>query len=451
MNTDTPEGKPTTALVTPDSAEKAVVDPSGSRTEPVEPNSLSTQDVRQIPSPAPEVSPTSPPQIGAPAKGASELDPKLDTASVGSAQPNTEAPPTSAAITNTPPIVPVVTPTPPPKPKPATWEVEEPKEPWCPEVLIPLLPWAQQAQADYKHNDKKELRHAGWRLVAATRRGRMHAHNAEHREDAFSWEAGDDFLVVAVSDGAGAYEWSRIGSAATTREVTGRLRDWLLAERPNLAKLDLAALVNIVGNKMVLTVHDIVKWFIEELAPKSGAKPKDFRCTLLLTVWCRTEKQEVLLTTQVGDGFFGLLRRDGSAGRHGESDSGEFSGEVTSFIPDTNAPEHSEKAIKSHRVADLEAMLLCSDGVEDPFYPLDKNSAVIFHELYHSLPVASPNAAGVKHNSAIGSVLDKDGADALAAWLGFEKKGENDDRTIVLLHRDPPAPNIRIRSAAPAA
>jgi serine/threonine protein phosphatase PrpC len=279
----------------------------------------------------------------------------------------------------------------------------------------------------------------------------MHAHNAEHREDAFAFETGKGFLVVAVSDGAGAYEWSRIGSAATAREITQRLQNWLSEECANLAKLDRGGLVNAIALQMVRTVHAITDWLLNELAPQSGAKPKDFRCTLLLTVWCRTERAEALLTTQVGDGFFGMLNRDGRADRHGEADSGAFSGEVTSFIPDTNAPEHSQKAIKSHPIAELEAILLCSDGVEDPFYPLDKNSAVIFHELYHSLPAATTNAAGVRHNSPIGSVLDQNGSDALATWLGFEKKGENDDRTIVLLHRDPPAPNIRIRAATPAA
>jgi hypothetical protein len=150
---------------------------------------------------------------------------------------------------------------------------------------------------------------------------------------------------------------------------------------------------------------------------------------------------------QVGDGFFGLLGRDGQAGRHGEADSGQFSGEVTSFIPDPNALDHATKSIKSHSIDELEAVLICSDGVEDPFYPIEKNAAVIFHELYHGLPRDTTNAAGVRHGSPLASVLDDHGSDALEDWLAFEKKGENDDRTIVLLHRDPPVPRLRIRTA----
>ena len=331
----------------------------------------------------------------------------------------------------------------------ATWQTNSPQEPWCPEALVAILPWAVEFGENYQDNETRELRHEGWRLVAATRRGRMHAHNAEYREDAFACEVGDGVLVIAVSDGAGAYEWSRIGSALTSHAITLSLRDWVSTHRNELSKLDRAALVNAIANQVRIALYEILKGFVEVLSPQSGAKPKDFRCTLLLTVWCRTENAEALITMQVGDGFFGLLGRDGQAARHGEADSGQFSGEVTSFVPDPNALDHATKSIKSHPADELEAILICSDGVEDPFYPIEKNAAVIFHELYHGLPRDTTNAAGVRHSGPVASVLDEHGGDALCTWLAFEKKGENDDRTIVLLHRDPPVPRLRIRTATP--
>lgn len=325
----------------------------------------------------------------------------------------------------------------PPSPKPAKWEEKEAGE-WCPEELRLHLP--KFAKFDYRDNySESDDAPGGWRIVAATRRGRLHAHHGTHREDAFHFTKGERFTVLCVSDGAGSCRYSRIGSETTSREITRRLHEWLETNRPTLASLPAGELAKLIGAAMVDAVHKTVLG-LHELATKAACSPKDFRCTLLLAVLYKSDIEAALLTSQVGDGFIASLESDGQAQRHGESDSGAYSGEVTCFIPDADSPTHASR-IRLLPVGELESLILCSDGIEDPFYPLEKNAAVIFHQLYHG---ATDKLSGFENQALFAPVIGHPAAAAnLEKWLGFEKKGENDDRTIVVLHRISPSATMK--------
>jgi hypothetical protein len=85
-------------------------------------------------------------------------------------------------------------------------------------------------------------------------------------------------------------------------------------------------------------------------------------------------------------------------------------------------------------VADV---LVATDGVEDPFYPIPRTGPALFAQLDGG--VAAP-LDGFQRQSAHGPVLGDGVPGAVAAarlleWLAFEKRGENDDRTAVLLSR----------------
>ena len=174
--------------------------------------------------------------------------------------------------------------------------------------------------------------------------------------------------------------------------------------------------------------------FLRELAEKTGTEPKDFRCTLVLGIlWLASEAPQ-LIFSQVGDGFLATQKKDGETQRCGKSDSGAFSGEVNCFIPDTDAV-YKAKEIIAIGASNVDAFIFCSDGIEDPFYPTEKKSQTIFRQLREG--VSAPLSVFEKqkpHGPVIGS---SDAKSLLAEWLDFEKKGENDDRTIVILHRSP--------------
>jgi hypothetical protein len=149
----------------------------------------------------------------------------------------------------------------------------------------------------------------------------------------------------------------------------------------------------------------------------------------------KIQKFEWIAFCQVGDGFIAAVNDQGIATRYAASDSGAFSGEVGCFIPDDSAPSKAADSVGVIEASDLESLILCSDGVEDPFYPVGKKAARIFRQLYQG--VRAPLEDFVfqpVHGPIIGAAKAKE---HLGKWLSFVKKGENDDRTILVLHRNP--------------
>ena len=316
-------------------------------------------------------------------------------------------------------------------PKPATWKNLPAKEPWCPSTIAAQAPELRKvAAADAVAFERVLL---GWRAAGASRRGRMHANGGTHREDSLAFDAHDRATVLCVSDGAGSCQHSRIGSHVAALRVV----EFLLAATE---KVDPAIAADATKLKDYLTarVTEAVLAATDallDLAKKSGCAPKDFRCTLLTALHYRGEQHELLLTNQIGDGAICLLRKDQSTTRLGASDSGTHSGEVSCFVPDDCARVKAKAVDCITPVEPIECVLLCSDGIEDPFYPLEKQAADIFRQYY--LGVDKPLKDFKAQLPQPAPLLQESAAWGLAQWLEFEKRGENDDRTVAVLHRLP--------------
>jgi hypothetical protein len=132
---------------------------------------------------------------------------------------------------------------------------------------------------------------------------------------------------------------------------------------------------------------------------------------------------------------------DGAVRVLGRPDGGEFSGEVSCFVPDACADARGAEVF-TRPLAGVADVLVASDGVEDPFYPIDRNGPALLAQLREGTGDALD---GFQRQPAVGPVIGADALDAdaaaarLAEWLTFEKRGENDDRTLVVLTRRRPA------------
>ena len=316
----------------------------------------------------------------------------------------------------------------PPAPVAAVWQDRPAEEPWCPAELRAHLgdglAWAADAAPDT--NDARAVPlGAGWRALAAARRGRVHAHAGQHREDAFAVHSAGPVAIAVASDGAGSARWSRVGAEVTCRE-TVRVAAAALAAAPDRSPAALGAALS-AGVAAACTA-------LRELAGRAGAPPRDFRCTALAVAL--DAEAGTLAAVQVGDGVVALRAADGSVRLLGESDGGEYSGEVSCFVPDACADARAAAPVTAalDGVADV---LVATDGVEDPFYPIPRTGPALFAQLDGG--VAAP-LDGFQRQSAHGPVLGggvpgAEAASRLLEWLAFEKRGENDDRTAVLLSR----------------
>jgi hypothetical protein len=315
----------------------------------------------------------------------------------------------------------------------ATWQERPAADAWCPAELVPHLGdgLAWLAAVEYRDVDARaDDAHPGWRAVAATRRGRVHAHAGAHREDAFAVASGGGALVAVVSDGAGSSRFSRVGAEVTCREAA-RVAAAALGRAPDALGEALAAGVAAACAAL------------RGLAERAGVPPKDFRCTAL-AVALRDGGPAgaggpggVLAAVQVGDGVVAARAADGTVRVLGGGGGGEFSGEVSCFVPDACADARGAEAVVVP-LGDVTEVLAATDGVEDPFYPLGRTGPALFAQLREG--TAAP-LDGFQRQPPVGPVAGPaapDGPEAarrLAEWLGYEKRGENDDRTLVLLTR----------------
>ena len=137
-----------------------------------------------------------------------------------------------------------------------------------------------------------------------------------------------------------------------------------------------------------------------------------FAATLLILVRRAVGKAQLCAAIQVGDGAIAL---DCASGLKllGAADHGQHSSE-TRFLTTQNMEADFTNRIKFSMPTDLRATLVVSDGVSDDYFPEDKRLTEVFEAV---TPLAQ-NAA--------------DAGAALLEWLGYEKKGSSDDRTLVL-------------------
>lgn len=313
----------------------------------------------------------------------------------------------------------------------ATWKIEAVNEPWAPAEVAKAFP--SLAAQVYSDHEAVERVLPGWRLIGGSRRGRKQAHDARFREDAMYFGVSAEITVLSVADGAGSCRLSRIGSHIAVRETVDHALSSAGSippeDRKDSSKLE-AALKKILTDSVKTARKRVI-----EVAEKSGLNPKEFRATLLTVILWRDGDTELLLSNQVGDGAIAVIKSDQSILKLGESDSGTFSGEVSCFLTDTEGDAKAEIVRSIPDAHDVEALFLCSDGIEDPFYPIDKKAADIFRQWHTGVTEAldgfksQPTQEAVFHEEAA--------AGALARWLEFEKRGENDDRTILVLHRLP--------------
>ena len=305
------------------------------------------------------------------------------------------------------------------------WQERPPETPWLPPELSAALSPLLDGFRYRDHLEICEPTLPGWRVLAGTRRGRLHAHHGTHREDTF-YHGGDTekgrFWVFCVCDGAGSSRLSRVGAEITSRRLVADLSRVFHAHADAWAALPSDALKSKLEEAIAEAVREDAG-FLSALAAESDGDPKDFRCTLLLTILYRHGDAELACLSQVGDGFLAGINRQGTARRYGPAAaSGGFSGEVNCFVPDEGCAGQARPFGIIPSTANLDALLLCTDGIEDPFYPVETNIGSLFGQF-----LTDP--------SALATPDPELSCQRLAAWLAFEKKGENDDRTALLIYR----------------
>jgi Protein phosphatase 2C len=280
------------------------------------------------------------------------------------------------------------------------------------------------------------------RLLAASKRGRSHAHAGAFRDDDF-WVARDapsGWSVLVVADGAGSANYSRQGAALAARhagqhllahgllELGDAVQAWLAGSPVAAsASIDLTAPAQAASQPLQQQLYHRfgqAAWSalhaIEAQALAQGAHAKDYATTLLCALHYKTAQGIFVASFWLGDGAICAYGPDGKAHLMGRPDAGEFAGQ-TRFLDRTilgNSQALWDRIELAH-FDDLTALMLMTDGISDPFFETERAllDPAAWQHLWAEL---APALAGPEP------------AEALLRWMDFFKPGCHDDRTLAV-------------------
>jgi hypothetical protein len=345
------------------------------------PNSNPGEQTGQQPRPVPGAAP-------------SDQTQRLPTLQPSAGQPRTAPAPPIERTGRDPRI-----PAPPPiqlRREPAAWEEHEPNDPFAP----------------YDHIHAEDLYGVGgWRIVGASRRGKMHAHESKYREDAWfaSVSRDQNWNIVGVADGGGSYDLSRVGSHVAVEAAVKNL----VYSLPGPGFDDTAAVhgalvkaMNVAFLRLEAKAQELTETLGRPIVTRS------LSTTLLLLAWCPS--QGIIGVAQVGDGLIALHEGDGKLLQLMQGDNGEVAG-ATVFLNNVKDLNWDSR-IKVYEVTQKPRMLAAmTDGVADDVLESGQNFQILFDALGHYTREAEPAAA-------------------VSNWLAYEKRGSFDDRTIVAIY-----------------
>ena len=315
-----------------------------------------------------------------------------------------------------------------------------------PKSLWKDLPSNQEDPYWKADEDSMHLQGDNALMVAASKRGRSHAHVGSFRDDDFllSYLPDGQWHIALVSDGAGGSKLSRRGSQIICHDGGEHLKELLSGEggmqvqqatealhqaQVSGASTDaaLGQLRNALYTTIGYTAHHVTKAILDEVQTRQdlGGTFKDYSSTALIGL-CRRFPFGVLCASYwVGDGAVAVMRNDHGTILLGEADSGEFSGQTRFLDPAEVTQEALLKRIRFELVDDFKAMVLMTDGISDPFFETEAN--LENHTKWVSLWDELDAKAQIEKR-------DGDVAVRLLDWLEFWSPGNHDDRTIAAIY-----------------
>jgi serine/threonine protein phosphatase PrpC len=275
-------------------------------------------------------------------------------------------------------------------------------------------------------------------VVAASQRGRSHAHEGIFRDDDFGmdYDKNTEWYIITVADGAGSAKAARKGSQIACQTVVNVCKTQLQSQHKDFENLirELSreksdanrkkmgdALYAIVGTAVFKAYKNI-----EEEAVRSSREVKDFSTTLLVSICKKFKFGWFVGAFWVGDGGIGIYNKNARFLKIlGESDGGEFAGQ-TRFLtmPEITQPTELYRRLRFDIVDDFTALILMSDGITDPKFETDANLLKI--EKWDELWADLSKEVEFKDNN-------EKSAEQLLKWLDFWSPGNHDDRTIAIL------------------
>ena len=276
-----------------------------------------------------------------------------------------------------------------------------------------------------------------WKLTAASKRGRSHAHVGSCRDDDFFLRVNrqTNWHIVAIADGAGSCDYSREGARLIvdhSTEILNQqlqqynsqlidcLRNWQQHKNFDNEEKFTELLYEIFATAVTTSIDKLA-----ELAKKDHKKFRDYYSTLLLVAHKPLAEGILSITYQIGDGALVIYKEKKQLKLLGKVDSGDYAGQTRFLDENAKKPNDIKERVNFSFDKDFTALILMSDGISDPFFETDYQLKQI--NLWDDF-----------WNNHLQQQLSKNprsSARKLNNWLNFWSPGHHDDRTIALIYR----------------
>jgi len=298
-----------------------------------------------------------------------------------------------------------------------------------------------------KHEYKKQIsinKYGGMqkgKIIAASKRGRSHAHKALFRDDHVSIRHLDEigWSILIVADGAGGAKLSRVGSAIACEtavdniseklslfddELSNKIVEILNKSNNKSHQKGETSLKKILYNILSASSFEAAK-AIQQEAKKRNVNKNHFHTTYLTAIYKAFDTGHFFSSFWVGDGAIGVYTKSRDICILGSPDEGEYSGQTKFITMNDVMGSDKELSDRIHYkiVKDFTALLVMSDGVSDPMFGTVKNlnSLSYWDDLWTELERDVLTGTGNE-------------ADNLLNWMEFWAEGEHDDRTMAILY-----------------
>ena len=276
--------------------------------------------------------------------------------------------------------------------------------------------------------------------IAASVRGRSHAHKGIHRDDDIKIcsPSGAGWSILCVADGAGSCKYSRRGAELAVLRSTNTLRETLDGHYG----VELEKIINLSSNgdiddeetnsrlgqvyqhTIVKAVYDAALAIQAEADHNEGDSFKDFSTTLLLAAHKPFGDGHLIFSFWIGDGAAVIYQKGSGVKLLGEPDSGEYAGQ-TRFLDNKLFDDGSIYGrIKVQKVDSMTALILATDGITDAKFETEHHLSKIecWDDVWSELEPIVQNK-DIKQ-------AEKD----LLEWMGFWSAGNHDDRSIAICY-----------------
>lgn len=251
----------------------------------------------------------------------------------------------------------------------------------------------------------------GGQVVGASVRGKKHKHEGTNRDDWFEATDFQDWIIVAVSDGAGSKKFSRIGAKISCEAATTYIKEELTKQKDSYSKFAVSLakpfedpefgqacgyLADLMQKSVLNAIAKVEEGFearksnpdYEKCVGKE-LRINDFAGTFLISIIVPVnvgeKKETLILSCQIGDGIIAAIDGDAafaSASKLlGEPDSGSFSGETDFLV--SPAMKDANNLMSRTRITrgTSKTVLLMSDGVADDYFPNETEIKRLYLDL----------------------------------------------------------------------